>query len=193
MRRLLLLLVAALAASAAEDLPQEEAPQVTCPYNGTADQLTMAGKVFADQNDTATAEECLTKAVMASLPAIKSVVELAVLREDFEKAVIFSGVMESLVRNAETMLMHSTALMYAGRYEESLSRLEKLEAANPKVGNVVRNLALAQFNLGKVTTAMETMTRAVKLDESYAEDLQKMRAHVREQDEKEAAAKKAEL
>jgi hypothetical protein len=116
---------------------QEEAaappppPPPQCPVStGSFAELNAIGVVLINQGSTGAGEDCLAKAVAATVPTYRALSDVAAARGDWRRAATISALALQIDGTPSSKFFHSRRLLQGGDFQGSLTLLDSLSADN---------------------------------------------------------------
>jgi hypothetical protein len=183
----------AVAAHAQESTPgaTPEAPP-SCPLkSGSYSELNAVGVVLINQGSVAAGEDCLARAVAATVPTYRALSDIAAARGDWRRAAMISSLGQQVDGTPASSFFHAKRLIQGGDVAGSLQILDTLSAANSNDPGFLHVHGIAQFRNGLTTEAVASLSRAVELspnNKGFAEDLASVQAAIADAEVAAAAA-----
>merc|ERR1711912_31605 len=116
----------------------EKPTKATCPVTtGGYNAFVAAANEAAKAGDIGAYEAGLRSAITSTQPAWGALSQLVARKSDPAQAAALSRVAELISYNGESVLLHTTNLLSAGRVDEALPRANALVNGNPNSGPVL--------------------------------------------------------
>ena len=153
--------------------PPPAPPQ--CPATtGSYTELNAIGIVLIKQGNINAGEDCLARAIAATVPTYRVLSDIAASRSNWRRAAMISQIGSTIDGTPSSSFFHAKRLLQGGDIKGALEILDSLAAANQDDAAFVHVHGIAQFRNTQHDNAVASLTRAVALspnDKGYADDL----------------------
>mmetsp|Transcript_23401 Transcript_23401/g.30378 ORF Transcript_23401/g.30378 Transcript_23401/m.30378 type:complete len:204 (+) Transcript_23401:33-644(+) len=148
-----------------EAVPPQRTGPVACPYQtGGYDDRFAVAQVLLSQRNMEAAESCLNDAIAATLGSFSLLSDIAAARQQTDRALAFSTVLEILSpRDGDAIFLHTQRLIQSGRYKDAVTRLRDLRQANPQNAAIANTLGVALFHTKDFQNAKAQFDHALAL------------------------------
>ena len=146
-----------------------------CPTTtGSYTELNAIGIVLIRQGNINAGEDCLARAIAATVPTYRVLSDIAASRSDWRRAAMISQIGSTIDGTPSSSFFHAKRLLQGGDIKGALEILDSLAAANQDDAAFLHVHGITQFRNTQHDNAVASLTRAVALspnDKSFADDL----------------------